>query len=110
MEGKEERGEGMLKAASGTVLRQNNSSVSLLFFFFSPLSQIFFFSICFQQYPQPGADGGGGGSLKTIIMKNSTLRTERKGPWQGLALCSSEEEEGSIQMQTEEASRRSDIC
>lgn len=38
--GKGREGEGMLKAAPGTVLQQNNFSVSL--FFFSPLSQIFF--------------------------------------------------------------------
>lgn len=40
--GKGREGEGMLKAASGTVLQQNNFSVSPFFFFFSPLSQIFF--------------------------------------------------------------------
>lgn len=40
--GKGREGEGMLKAASGTVLQQNNFSISLFFFFFSPLSQIFF--------------------------------------------------------------------
>lgn len=53
MGGKERRGGvRMLKAASANVLQQNNFSFSL---FFSPPC-LFFFLLCFRQYPQPWAE------------------------------------------------------